>query len=81
MSTQDRDAQLTILFESILGLPKEQFNDDTSTDNTAGWESVAHLNLIMAIEETFGISFMPEDTMEMTSVRLIKLVLDEKLGS
>ncbi|WP_395747326.1 acyl carrier protein [Prosthecobacter sp.] len=79
-TTHDLDQKLAVLFESILGLPREAFHDEASTDNTPGWESVAHLNLVMGIEETFGISLTPEDTMEMTSVRLIKMVLQEKLG-
>jgi acyl carrier protein len=81
MSESDLDARLSALFESILGLPKEQVTDETSPDTTPAWDSVAHLNLVISIEETFAVSFTPEETMEMTTVRLIKLLLEEKLGS
>lgn len=63
---------------AVLGLPETQINDETSPDTVPTWDSVTHLNLVMAIEEAFGISFTPEETMEMTSVKLIRLLLEEK---
>jgi len=47
----------------------------------SSWNSVAHLNLVVALEEAFGIAFEPDETMELTSVRLIELMLEEKLGT
>jgi acyl carrier protein len=79
MSKPDLDAQLSPLFESIIGLPRDQFHDEISPDNTATWDSLAHLNLIIAVEETFGVALTPEETLESTSVKLLKLLLQEKL--
>lgn len=65
-----------VLFK-ILGVPVESITDETSPDNTAEWSSMAHLSVIMAIEDEFGIQLSPEETMEMLSVRLIRLYLEE----
>jgi len=63
---------------AVLGIPEASVTDDTSPDNVKGWDSVKHLNLVMALEEAFNTSFTPEETMEMTSVKLMRLILEEK---
>ena len=63
---------------AVLGIAEAQINEDTSPDTVPTWDSVTHLNLVMAVEEAFGISFTPEETMDMTSIKLIRLLLEEK---
>lgn len=65
------------LVASTLGVPVEQISDDTRPDNLSEWDSVNHLNLIMAIEEAFEIQMSPEDALENNSVKLIRLYLEE----
>lgn len=76
--TDSQQQKLRTTAASVLGLSEAQINDDTSPDTVPAWDSVTHLNLVMAIEEAFGVSFSPEETMEMTSVKLIRLLLEEK---
>lgn len=52
------------LQERLQDLMREQFDDDTlevSDATTAadvpGWDSLAHVNLIIAVEKAFGIKF------------------------
>lgn len=78
MTPEERQATIRRTMAAVLGAPESAINEDSSTDNIKGWDSVAHLNLIMALEEAFGTSFSPEETMDMTSVKLIRLVLEEK---
>jgi acyl carrier protein len=63
---------------AVLGIAESAITDDTSPDTVKGWDSVKHLNLVMALEEAFNVSFSPEETMEMTSVKLMRLILEEK---
>lgn len=81
MTSTERFEKIRQTLSAILGVPGGEINDDTSPDNTPAWDSVAHLNLVVALEETFGVAFSPDETMELTSVRLIGLMLDEKLGA
>ena len=70
-----------ILYEiisKILDIPIDNINDDSSPDIEA-WDSLTHLNLIMAIEFEFKIKLSPEDSMDMLSVRLIKIILEPYL--
>jgi len=66
------------IISHIFNMPLEQINDDTSPDNFSAWDSLAHINLILAIESEFGISLLPEEAMEMLSVRLIRIILEER---
>ncbi len=61
----------------VLGVSPEEIHDDSSMDNLHQWDSVKHLNLVLAIEEVFGISMTEEQSLEILSFSLIKLVLSE----
>jgi acyl carrier protein len=42
------------------------------------WSSLAHLDLILAIEEEFGVTIPDEEVGDLTSFRLLRLTLDEQ---
>ena len=44
----------------------------------ANWDSVNHLNLVMALESEFGIRLSPEDALAMRSVRAVRALLNER---
>ncbi len=62
----------------VFGVPLESVRDESSPDTIPAWDSLTHINLILALEAEFGVSLTPEDTMEMISVRLIRLILLER---
>ena len=78
MTSEEQSAKIRQTVSDVLGVPLKDITDDTSPDTVEGWDSVAHLNLIMALEEALGMGFTPEETMDMTSVKLIRLVVEEK---
>ncbi len=65
----------------VLNLPFDQVKPDLSPQNAEGWDSVQHLNLVLAIEQAMGISFAPEDIEKMQSVGEIVEIVREKLKS
>jgi acyl carrier protein len=62
---------------SVLGVGSDVLDDDSSMDTIDTWDSVKHLNLVLALEDTFAITFTEEQTMEIISYQLIKIVLAE----
>jgi len=44
-------------------------------ENTPAWDSVAHLNLVLSLEQAFGQRFSPEEFMQMQNVAAIQRVL------
>jgi acyl carrier protein len=67
------------LMATVLRIPADSISDDTSMDTVAGWDSLKHMNLVLAIEEEFKVSIPDEDAANITSYPLIKLVLAEVL--
>ena len=47
-------------------------------ENAEMWDSVAHTEIVFALEETFKIEFTQEETEEMYSLGEILAVLDKK---
>lgn len=64
---------------TVLGITADSISDETSMDTVESWDSIQHMNLVLAIEEEFGISIPDEDAGNITSYPLIKLVLNEQL--
>ena len=64
---------------AVLRVPAESITEFTSMDTVAVWDSIKHLNLVLALEEEFGISIPDEDAGNITSYPLIKLVLNEQV--
>ena len=61
----------------VLGVSPDDINDTSSMDSLSEWDSVKHLNLVLAIEDIFEISMTEEQSLEMLSFPLIKLILSE----
>jgi acyl carrier protein len=62
----------------VFGLPPESVNATTVQEDLPEWDSLGHLNLVLALEETFGISFSVEEMPSLTSVGAIVTLVDEK---
>ena len=54
--------------------------DTTSTSTIDTWDSVQHLNLMVALEERFAMEFEPEEVEGMRSVAAIVEVIERKMG-
>jgi acyl carrier protein len=68
------DKLFQILAET-LGVEKSALSETTSMENTPAWDSVAHLNLVLSLEQAFGQRFSPEEFMQMQNVAAIQHVL------
>jgi acyl carrier protein len=69
--------------DRILKVIKETFElnkvDETvSQKNCERWDSMNHLNLVIALEEEFDISFEPEEIAEMRSFDDIQKIINSK---
>jgi acyl carrier protein len=63
----------------VLRVPADQISRQSSPETLATWDSVQHLNLILALEQEFTLQFEPEEMDEMSSVDHILGVLERKL--
>lgn len=64
----------------VLKLPANQITAQSSPENIESWDSVQHLNLILALEQDFSVQFEPEEIEQMSSIDRILGVLQSKLS-
>ncbi len=62
---------------AILGLEEDEIEDDTSPNTVESWDSLKHMNLILALEEEFDVEFSDDQVVELTSYREIRETLAE----
>jgi len=62
----------------VFDFPVEQLNEDSSPDTIENWDSLKHMNLILALEEELNMTFSDEEVVEMLSVGIIIETLKEK---
>ena len=61
-----------------LDVAPEQVTDELSADNAAKWDSLAHLQIILALEGEYRVQLDLERAPELTSVYLLKRELEDK---
>ena len=66
------------IFASVLRIPADSISDETSPENTPRWDSLQSINLVLALEEEFGVALGTRDIVEMKNVGLVKAVLRRK---
>ena len=49
--------KLEPIFVDVLDIPDLQLTADSNAQNVEGWDSLAHINLVVAIEKQFKIRF------------------------
>ncbi len=65
---------------SVLNIDVDSIDDTTSPDTVVGWDSLKQMNLIVALEEEFEISFSDDNVADMLNFKLIKLIVKEFCG-
>lgn len=61
----------------VLGVDPETLSDESSPETIASWDSLNHLNLILALESEYGITLSPDDALELHSIGRIRAFLGE----
>ena len=56
----------------------DHIDDTMSIQNVEGWDSMAHVALMMALQQEFGVSIPPVIAIELTDVHSIKEFLKEQ---
>ena len=57
---------------AVFGLSVDQINEESSSDTIELWDSLKHMNLIVALEEEFKVEFTDNETLEMINFLTIK---------
>ena len=79
MSNNNFESRLKTLLADLLFIPVDEIDDDLSPETSNSWDSVFHMNMVMAIEAEFEIQFNESQIVEMMNYELIRETLKEKL--
>ena len=70
MSDETKDRIINVM-SSVFGVSIDNIDDNTSPDTLESWDSLKHMNLIIALEEEFLVDLSDEDIIEMINYKLI----------
>ena len=75
------DRRLQAVFREFFDDDSLDLNDEMTFSDIRGWDSLAHVNLINALEAEFGVKFGIRELMKMKSVGAIRQVLTTKASA
>ncbi|NBV41442.1 acyl carrier protein [bacterium] len=75
------ERQVKEVMATVFGIDATTIASDASPDSLSNWDSLGHMNLIVALEERFQIRFTDEQMMEMLNLPLILCVVTEQLAT
>jgi len=74
---QVSEEKLKQVLADIFNIDVSTIDDLTSVDTVEEWDSLKHLNLVLALEQEFDITLSVEQTVEILNYPLIKAILGE----
>jgi acyl carrier protein len=63
---------------NILGVSPSEIQAGSSPRDFAQWDSAAHIEIVLSAEAEYGVSFTPEEMIEVLSVAALEDVLRRK---
>ena len=71
--------ELQPIFRDILDQPELRIERESNAATVEGWDSLAHINLITAIEKQFRVSFALGELQELKNVGALIDLMEKKL--
>jgi acyl carrier protein len=78
--TREDERKLAEVFRAVLSLGQDTDVSGVRQLNAPGWDSLAHVSLVAAVESEFGISIDIADSLALASYPAFKLYLEERSG-
>lgn len=66
---------------SVFGINEADIDEHASPATIEQWDSLRHMNLVLALEDEFGVSFSDEDITQMMNFKLLALTIKERVGA
>jgi acyl carrier protein len=75
--TNKKEVLVKRVLAAVFNVPSEEINYESSPDNIESWDSLKHMNMVIALEEEFDIEIANEDLIEMINYKLVVLILSK----
>jgi acyl carrier protein len=73
--------QLTKVFREVFADDSIVLSDDLTANDVDGWDSLSHVNLMIAIELEFGIEFKQNEIQKFANVGELKKSIESKVAA
>jgi len=73
-------SKLAEIMAPIFGLDESEITENASPENIEKWDSLAHMNLVLALEQEFDVQFTEEQIVETLSFKALVEVLAELIN-
>jgi acyl carrier protein len=74
------DDRIRKVMASVFGIEAGAIDEDASPGAIEQWDSLRHMNLVLALEEEFDVRFSEEQIEELLSFALVRTTLQELLA-
>lgn len=64
----------------VLSVSPSLLTEQSSPKTVQNWDSIRHLNLVLALEDRFSLQFAPEEVEQMETIGQITALVEAKLG-
>ena len=71
--------QVRQIVSDVFAVPLEQVDGNSSPETIEAWDSMQHLNLVLAVEDRFNLQFTPEEMEQMRTVDQIVTILRSRI--
>ena len=75
------DRKILEIFREVFNNPELEVTETTTAADVVGWDSFNHLNLIMALEENYSVSFSTVEIGQMAHVGNLVQLLEKKISA
>ena len=65
------EQNIIALLSDLTGIERSELDNKASVETLEAWDSIAHINLILSIEEQYHITIDPELAADLTSVEML----------
>ena len=81
MTSTEIIAELQPIFADVLDLPDLRLTAQTTAPEVEGWDSLAHINLVVAIEKHYKVKFALGELQDLKNVGDMANLIIRKLGA
>jgi acyl carrier protein len=78
MNSAHNIIQIVNIFGRVMNVGASEVSMETSPDTLDNWDSLRHMNLVMALEEELNVTFNEDEVLNMLSVQAIVNTLTSK---
>lgn len=76
----DIHTRITKVFRTVFDDDSLILRDDLTATDVEGWDSLSHINLIVAVEKEFGVRFKTSEVAGLKNVGELEALVEMKLS-